>query len=128
MLKKWTAVAAVSGAIAVILGALSAHALKDKIAPELLMSFKTGAEYQMYHSLAILVVAMAGAVLNTRIQRISLVLFTAGIVFFSGSLYLLSTRDLIGLTNWKWLGPVTPLGGLCFIGGWLTLAWAALKK
>jgi uncharacterized membrane protein YgdD (TMEM256/DUF423 family) len=128
MLKKWTAAAAISGALAVMLGALSAHALKGKITPDLLASFKTGAEYQMYHSLAMLVVAMAGSVLNTRLQRICLMLFAAGIVFFSGSLYLLSTHELIGLTNWEWLGPITPLGGLCFIAGWLCLAWTAIKK
>jgi uncharacterized membrane protein YgdD (TMEM256/DUF423 family) len=112
---------AVSGFIGVALGAFGAHALKSRLAPDLLATFEVGVRYQMYHALALLAVGWAqtrwpGPVLNAGGW-----LFVAGTLLFSGSLYVLS------LTGEKWLGAVTPVGGLALLGGWLCLAWGAWK-
>ena len=110
---------ALSAAVAVVLGAFAAHALRARISPELLATFETGVRYQMYHALAL--AGLAWAV--ERWPAPPLVwagwCFVAGTVLFSGSLYVLV------LTGLRWLGAITPLGGLAFIGGWLLVAWAA---
>ena len=118
--------AGASGALAVILGAFAAHGLKAHLSPEQLQTFETGVRYHMYHSLALLALGAiasrgGGGSWTTR----ACWMFAAGILLFSGSLYLLSTRELLGIAHWRWLGPVTPLGGLCFIAGWATLALGA---
>lgn len=107
----------VLAAIAVAAGAFGAHALRERLAPDLLNTFEVGARYHMYHALALVLVAWA----STRWPGSVLAgwLFVAGIVLFSGSLYLLC------LTGHRWLGAITPLGGLAFVLGWLTLAWSA---
>lgn len=119
--------ACVAGGLAVILGAFGAHALKARLTADQLQSFETGVRYQMYHAFALFACAWlldrgapAAGTAGT--------LMLAGILLFSGSIYLLATRELTGLTNYRWLGPVTPLGGLCFIVGWITLAAAALRS
>ncbi len=109
-----------SGGLAVALGAFGAHALKTRLTPESLATFETGVRYQMYHALALLVVAVA----VTHVANVSLLnaagwLFIAGTLLFSGSLYLLC------FTQKRWLGAITPFGGLAFIAGWLLLALAA---
>ena len=114
--------------IAVILGAFGAHALKAKLEPDQLQVFETGVRYQMYHSFAIIIVGILYDKLNTDWSNYSGVLFLAGIVFFSGSLYLLSSKSLLGIETWKFLGPITPLGGLCLIAGWLILAINIYRK
>jgi uncharacterized membrane protein YgdD (TMEM256/DUF423 family) len=110
-----------SGGLAVALGAFGAHALKARLTLDQLATFETGVRYQMYHALALLAVALA----MTRVPIFSLLngagwLFVAGTLLFSGSLYLLC------LTRKRWLGAVTPFGGLAFIAGWVCLAVAAL--
>ena len=113
--------ASILGGLAVILGAFGAHTLKGKIEPELLIAFETGVRYHMYHAVALLAVArtrLSGA----RLQAAAAWLFLAGMALFSGSLYVLS------LTGVRWLGGITPLGGLAFILGWLCLALAGWKK
>jgi uncharacterized membrane protein YgdD (TMEM256/DUF423 family) len=110
--------AAFSGALCVVFGAFGAHALKESLAPEQLQVFETGVRYQFYHTFAILACGLLAGHFNTGVAG---KLFMAGIIGFSGSLYLLSTRTLTGLESWTWLGPVTPLGGLCFILGWIFL-------
>ena len=105
----------------VALGAFAAHGLKSRLSVDLLATFEVGVRYQMYHALALLAVAWActrwpGTAVNTAGW-----LFVAGTVIFSGSLYALS------LTGARWLGAVTPFGGLALLGGWLCLAWAAWK-
>lgn len=107
----------IAGALAVAVGAFGAHALRGRVGEEMLSAFEIGARYHMYHALALLAVAWVssrwpGPVVNTAGW-----LFVAGIVLFSGSLYLLA------LTGQRWLGAVTPLGGLCLLGGWILLAW-----
>ena len=113
--------ASMSGGLAVILGAFGAHTLKCKIEPELLTAFDTGVRYHMYHAVALLAVARA-RLFRARLQAAAAWLFLAGMVLFSGSLYVLS------LTGVRWLGAITPLGGLAFIFGWLCLALAGWRK
>lgn len=119
--------------MAVGLGALGAHALKNKmeaglITADQLNAFDTAARYQMYHTLAIALVLFISHYHPSKTLTWSLRLFTAGIVLFSGSLYLLSTRQLLNAEWLTALGPVTPLGGLCFMGGWLCMGYITLKK
>jgi uncharacterized membrane protein YgdD (TMEM256/DUF423 family) len=112
---------AVSGFFGVALGAFAAHGLKSRLDPELLAVFETGVRYQMYHALAFFAVAWACGKWPGQFATASGLFFVAGTVLFSGSLYLLA------LTGARWLGMITPLGGLAFLAGWLCLAWAAWK-
>lgn len=105
---------AILGAIGVTLGALGAHALAEVLTEANLASFKTGVSYHMIHTLAML------AVLQRQGYKLSLILWLVGIVLFSGSIYLLATDELMGL-QLSFLGPVTPIGGLALIAGWLAL-------
>ena len=113
--------AACSAMISVVLGAFAAHGLKSKLSETLLNTFQTGVQYQMYHSLALILLV----ILHRQMPQILLVysagFMFAGIILFSGSLYMLA------LTQIKWFGPITPIGGVCFIVGWALLAAAALK-
>jgi uncharacterized membrane protein YgdD (TMEM256/DUF423 family) len=124
--RRHAALGAAAGALAVLLGAFAAHGLKARLEPEHLLTFETGVRYQMYHALAILAAAALGG--GRRWQAAAVGLFAAGIVLFSGSLYLLAARDLLGIEAWRWLGPVTPLGGLCFVAGWIALALGAARR
>ncbi len=117
----FVALGALSGLVAVAAGAFGAHALRDRLAPDMLAVFETGARYQMYHALALLAVAWAAGRWPGPAPVAAGWLFVAGTVVFSGSLYLLA------LTGARWLGAVTPLGGLAFIAGWAALAWGALR-
>ena len=113
--------AGLTGFLGVALGAFAAHALKARLTPEMLAVFETGVRYQMYHAFALLAVAWAGARWPGRVFAVAGGSFAAGILMFSGSLYLLA------LTGSRWLGAVTPLGGLCLLAGWLLLAWGAYR-
>ncbi len=115
------ALGSVSALLAVALGAFAAHGLKARLAPDLLAVFETGVRYQMYHALALLAAAWAVGKWPGNLASAGGWLFVAGTLLFSGSLYALS------LGGPRWLGPVTPLGGLAFLAGWACLAWAALK-
>ena len=110
---------ALSGALAVALGAFAAHGLRSRIGADALATFETGARYHMYHALALLAVAWACARWPGAWASAAGWLFVAGTVLFSGSLYLLA------ITGVRALGAITPLGGLAFMLGWLALAWAA---
>lgn len=118
--KRLLSAAALSLAVAVTLGALGAHALKDSLTPDQLDSWKTGVLYQVIHSMGMLVTGLLPIQKPGKwwIQR----LFMTGIICFSGSIYLLSTL------GWRWLGPITPLGGLCFIGAWVYLAFLLFRR
>ena len=115
--------AAVSGLIAVMLGAFAAHGLKQLLAPPALHTFQVGVQYQMYHALALLGVGLflqaKPALPGLKASGIAYIL---GTVLFSGSLYALA------LGGPRWLGPVTPLGGLSFMVGWVLLAVAAWRS
>lgn len=112
---------AASGFIAVAAGAFGAHALKARLATDMLAVFETGARYQMFHALALLAVAWAAGHWPGRALAASGACFTAGTVLFSGSLYLLA------LTEWRALGAITPFGGLLLLAGWLLFTLAAWR-
>ena len=121
-----------SGAIAVGLGAMAAHFLKSKLDTGLitesnLQTFETAARYQMYHSIALMAVALFSDKIKNKLLPKAGYCFMIGIVLFSGSLYLLATAGLMGMPNVNWLGPITPIGGLFFISGWLLLAFSSIK-
>lgn len=122
MSKLFLILGALSGAVAVMLGAFGAHGLKGKLSDKLFNAFETGVEYQMYHALALLGVGVL-LYLYPAVTALkwSGGLFLAGTLFFSGSLYALA------LTQVKFFGPITPLGGVAFILGWLVLAYAIYK-
>jgi uncharacterized membrane protein YgdD (TMEM256/DUF423 family) len=115
------AASGISGFCAVAAGAFGAHALRERLAPDLLAVYQTGALYHLVHSLALGLVALAAARWPGAVTTWSGWLFAAGIVLFSGSLYALA------LSGVRVLGAITPLGGLCFLGGWALLAVAALR-
>ncbi len=115
-------------ALAVILGAFGAHGLKARISPHQLQIFETGVKYQFYHTFAIIMTALLLEKLNHAFTAYAAYSFIIGIVCFSGSLYLLANRTLLGIEHWKWIGPITPIGGLFFIVGWGLLAWAVFKS
>jgi uncharacterized membrane protein YgdD (TMEM256/DUF423 family) len=121
MERVFAVVGGASAFIAVAVGAFGAHALRSRLAPELLAAFETGARYQMYHALALLAVAWALTRWPVPAVRAAGWLFVAGTVIFSGSLYLLA------LTGVRIFGAVTPLGGLAFLAGWLALAVGAWR-
>ena len=112
---------AILGALAVIMGAFGAHFLKERLTAIQLNSYQTGVSYHFYHTLAILGVLALRQKGNQKVLDLSIKLFLIGIICFSGSLYLLSCRELIGLSYYKWLGPITPIGGVFFILAWLNL-------
>ncbi|MCW3071035.1 MAG: parS [Bacteroidetes bacterium] len=133
MQKRLIRFAGISGAIGVALGAMAAHFLKTKmesgsITMNELQAFETGARYQIYHSLALLCLALLHDKLNSKLIPKAGYCFMAGIVLFSGSLYLLSTGGLMGMGTMRWLGPVTPIGGVFLIAGWLLTGISAFKK
>jgi uncharacterized membrane protein YgdD (TMEM256/DUF423 family) len=121
MERVFIACGALSAFIAVAAGAFGAHALRARLGPELLAVFETAARYQMYHALALIAVAWAISRWGTPQLRAAGWLFLAGTILFSGSLYLLA------LTGVRGLGAVTPFGGLCFLAGWLLLAFGVWR-
>ncbi|MCY4780052.1 DUF423 domain-containing protein [Sphingobacterium sp. UT-1RO-CII-1] len=127
MNKQIILVAALFGMLAVILGAFGAHGLEGKISDYHLNTWKTANQYHFYHTLALLFLSTFSRAKNSSI-RVSFIAFTLGILLFSGSLYILSVRSLIGIDGWSFLGPITPLGGLCFIVGWIGLFIAAMRN
>lgn len=121
MSRLFLALGALAAGIGVALGAFGAHGLESRVTPERLQTFETGVRYHMYHALALLVVGWAAAQFPGWPLQAAGYLFLAGLVLFSGSLYLLV------LTDTPWLGAVTPLGGVAFIVGWVLLAWGVLR-
>lgn len=121
MTKLFLSLSAILAGLSVAGGAFASHALKEKISERALEIFETGSKYQMYHALALLAIALLlsrGEVASTLLNTAGFA-FIAGIVLFSGSLYALS------LSGIKWLGAITPLGGVAFLIGWSCLAVAA---
>ena len=127
MNKRIILTAAILGILGVCLGAFGAHALRVRVSPEALGLWKTGVEYHFYHTLALLFLGSMNT-LNSRYVRISSYCMLAGVMLFSGSLYLLALREVFQAGYGSILGPVTPLGGLLFITGWFFLILAALKN
>ncbi len=113
---KWLAIAAINGFLAVAAGAFGAHALKGTLDADAMNAYDVGVRYQMYHALALLAVASVCHARPSRAIRAAGICMLIGIVLFTGSLYGLT------LLNWRWLGPVTPIGGVFLLVGWLLLA------
>jgi uncharacterized membrane protein YgdD (TMEM256/DUF423 family) len=126
MNKKIVSTASIFGVIAVILGAFGAHTLKQRIDPSALEIWTKGVEYQFYHVFALFFLSTLKNVKNKFVDY-AYWFFTLGIVFFSGSLYLLATREISQIQSLNIVGPITPIGGLFFILGWSMLFVAALK-
>jgi uncharacterized membrane protein YgdD (TMEM256/DUF423 family) len=120
--KLFLVLAALAGALAVMLGAFGAHALRAKLGPDLLAVWNTAVQYHFWHALALFAIALVAVHLpDSGALRWAGWLMLAGIVLFSGSLYALALSGVRGL------GAVTPFGGVAFILGWLALAWAVLR-
>ena len=113
--------AGLSGIVSVLLGAMGAHWLKEKLNYWEMHSFETGVKYQMYHTLALIAVVILLDRFPTRTLECSGYSFVVGIITFSGSLYLLSLKSLLHIDKLSILGPITPIGGVAFILGWLLL-------
>jgi uncharacterized membrane protein YgdD (TMEM256/DUF423 family) len=109
-------------ALGVLLGAFGAHALKKILSSEMLAVYQTGVEYQFYHALGLLLVGLTGFQIESKWIRWSGILLVAGIILFSGSLYVLA------LSGIKGFGAITPIGGISFVAGWVCLAVAAIKS
>ena len=127
MNKQIIVTASILGMLAVITGAFGAHGLKAMLNAQQLEVWHTAVQYQFYHVFALLFLSTFARSKNSLVTA-GYYLFTFGIVFFSGSLYLLACRDLLG---WGWLnimGPITPIGGLLFILGWLMLILTAIRS
>jgi uncharacterized membrane protein YgdD (TMEM256/DUF423 family) len=127
MKEKIIVTASVFGVLAVIAGAFGAHRLQSVLSQKDLEVWHTAVQYQFYHVFALLFLSTLSR-FKAKIINECYYLFTFGIILFSGSLYLLVCRDLLGWEHLGFIGPITPLGGLLFIGGWIALAIAAYKN
>ena len=122
--KNIVAIAAILGAITIAIGAFGAHGLKELLSAKALVTFETGVRYQMYHVFALLIIGIANGI-NSITKKWVFRLFILGIIFFSGSIYLLSLNSLIAFDA-KSIGFITPIGGLFLILGWLRLAYGVI--
>jgi uncharacterized membrane protein YgdD (TMEM256/DUF423 family) len=117
------AAGAISAGLAVAMGAFGAHALRERLGPQMLAVFETGVRYQFYHALSLLLVGiLAGRWGSSGLLSAVVFLFVLGMILFSGSLYLLT------LTGVRWFGAVTPVGGVAFLAGWGCIVAAALGR
>lgn len=121
-MKTFFALGALFAGLAVVFGAFGAHALRSTLSAEDLATFEIGVRYQLAHALALFVVAWASTVWDAPVISMAGWAFTVGITVFSGSLYLLV------LTDTRWLGAITPIGGVALIVGWALLFWAAIRS
>lgn len=122
-MKSFTILGSLNMAVAIALGAFGAHALKDHLSPEMLEIYQTGNHYHMIHGLGIVLIALLFDKLGqSPLIRWAGRLLFAGIIVFSGSLYVLA------ITGYKWLGAITPIGGVAFIFGWILCALATRKS
>lgn len=108
--------------LALAIGAFGAHGLKSHLSAEMIQIYKTGVEYHFYHSLGLLLIGVITISFPSELLKWSAILLALGIILFSGSLYVLA------ITGMKWIGAITPFGGLGFIAGWVLLFMAVLKK
>ena len=128
MNKKFIAAGALLAAIAVALGAFGAHGLKKIVTPEQLDVFKTGVQYQFYHALGIIIAAIIGQQIEHNLIKRAAWLFFFGIIAFSGSLYAMTLFNALNTEGVKWIGAITPVGGLLFILGWIILGLGISKN
>ena len=123
--KKIISTGAIFGMLAIILGAFGAHALKKVLSLEQLATFETGVKYQMYHALFLLFVGMLG--ISEKAKKTIFSLVVAGVILFSGSIYLLATNSLTAF-DFRVIGFVTPIGGLLLISAWGALFYNSISK
>jgi len=121
MHKGYLKTAALLGALSVLLGAFAAHGLRKMVEEHTVAIFETGVRYQFYHVFALAMVAILYKDISNQLIVRAGLFFIIGIFFFSGSLYLLTIKVAMGISGLNWLGPITPIGGLFFIVGWLCL-------
>ena len=112
-------------ALGIILGAFGAHGLKQVVSPEKVASFEVGVRYQIYHGIALLILSLNASKIEGTL-KVFLAFILGGILFFSGSIYLLALNDLLG-ADLSFLGPLTPVGGVLMIAGWGVLVRQLLK-
>lgn len=128
MHKLYLIISSLFGAIAVVLGAFGAHGLKKIVPAETISAFQTGVQYQMYHTLALLAVAILFERFPTKWMRWAGGCFITGIILFSGSLYLLAALKAADKVDMEGIGIITPVGGIFFILGWLFIFIGVMKK
>ena len=128
MHKGFIRTAAILGALSVALGAFAAHTLKEKIPGDVLVIFETAVRYQFYHVFALLAAGILYNAFPNKFIRWTGALFITGIILFSGSLYVLTYLKSAGITGYNGIGAVTPIGGLCFILGWIFLFLGSSKS
>jgi uncharacterized membrane protein YgdD (TMEM256/DUF423 family) len=122
MMKKYIAIGAVMGFVAVLLGAMAAHALKKMLSPEEITSFQTGVRYFMYHAIVLLVLGF----FNTKELKMPAILLLTGSILFSFSIFFIYFFKILNI-SYQWLGPITPLGGLILLAGWGMLFFKSRK-
>lgn len=116
------------GCIAVLLGAMGAHALKQVLTPDQLASFETAVRYQIYHAIVLLFLAIGSTWFNQKTLRLSVLFIFGGTLLFSGSIYLLTLKSIFNLDFLTFAGPITPIGGVCLIIGWLLILKEGFSK
>lgn len=126
-MKKLLVIGSILGASAVILGAFGAHALKTILTESQLESYQTGVHYQIIHAIVIIIIGILYHLTKNRNFITAANLMFAGVMFFSFSIYLLSLRDFLGMPQLSFLGPVTPIGGILMIIGWIIILINAVK-
>jgi uncharacterized membrane protein YgdD (TMEM256/DUF423 family) len=128
MAKIILSIASFLGALAVVLGAFGAHGLKSRLDEYSIGIFQTGVSYHFIHAGVLLFIGLMATKYPGTLLQWAAISMLAGILFFSGSLYLLATRSLLGIESWSSvLGPVTPIGGLFFIVGWMLMGFHVIK-
>ncbi|MBT8234170.1 MAG: DUF423 domain-containing protein [Saprospiraceae bacterium] len=120
-------ITAAMGALAVIMGAFGSHLLAEKLDPKSLNAYKTGVNYHYIHTMAIFCTALLYRIYRIKGLFYIGLYFLFGILLFSGSLYLLAMKDILGISSTKFLGPLTPLGGLALIGSWAAIFFTVIR-
>ncbi len=115
------------GGLAIILGAFGAHALKEVLTPEQLISFETGVRYQMYHALVLMFLFIITLKINHIFFNRATQFIFWGVILFSGSIYLLTLKNMLGIEALKYVAPLTPIGGGLIIVGWIFILLGGLK-
>lgn len=128
MHKVYLIIGTVLAGLSVVLGAFGAHGLKQVVPPETVATYQTGVQYQMYHAFALIVVGMLYERFPNNFVNLAGMFFIAGIVLFSGSLYLLVSLKAMNRVGLSGVGIITPIGGLLFITGWILLLVGILRK
>lgn len=119
--KKLFVTLGIFGALAVVLGAFGSHSLKALLSEKSLSTYKIGVQYHFNHLVLLGILAILFSKYDQKEFKTAFIVACFGILLFSGSLYLLATRSLLGIESWTFLGPLTPIGGLCFIASWILL-------